>query len=92
VRGRPSTKTPLLAGDGPLSRVPPLVAFVVVIALFAAGVVIKGMLGAVLLGVLALGLLGLLAGTWHRLTPPQRGARLLVLGVLVAVMITVLRT
>ena len=91
MRGRRSTKTPLLAGDGPLSRVPPLVAFVVVIGLFAAGVIIKGVLGAALLGVLALGLLGLLAGTWHTLAPAQRVARVLVLGVLVVVIITALR-
>jgi hypothetical protein len=76
-------------GRGPLAGVPPLVAFAVVVGLFAAGVLIKGVLGAVLLGLLAVGVAALLAVTWPRLTPPNRAARVVVLLVLVAAAISV---
>ncbi len=77
----------LLPGEGPLSRVPPVVAFAVVVAVFAAGVIVGGVLGAVLLGLLAAGVAVLLGTTWPRLTTPERLGRALVLVVLVAVAI-----
>jgi hypothetical protein len=80
----------LLDGDGPLARVPPLVAFLAVAAIFAAGVLIGGGTGALLLGALAAGVAVLLATTWSVLAPGQRVGRVLVLLVLVAVAISVL--
>jgi hypothetical protein len=88
TRGRRSTKAPLLAGAGPLARVPAAAAFLVVIAIFVIAMVVKGVLGAVLLGVLALGVGGLLAGTWNVLSPPARVGRMVVLGVLIAVAVS----
>ena len=85
-------KAPLLSGSGPLARVPPLVAFLVVAAVFALGVVIGGGTGAALLGLLAVGVAVLLATTWPVLEPGQRVGRLLVLVVLVAVALSVLLT
>ncbi|PPK69138.1 hypothetical protein V5P93_001513 [Actinokineospora auranticolor] len=83
-------RTPLLAGRGPLARVPPVAVFALVIGLFAAGVLVRGPVGAVLLGVLAAGVAVLLAATWGVLAPGQRFGRALVLAVLVAVAISVL--
>ena len=80
----------LLAGDGPLARVPPLVAFLVVAATFAVGVLVGGGTGALLLGMLAAGVAALLATTWPVLAPGQRVGRVLVLLVLVAVALSVL--
>lgn len=85
VRGRRSSRTPLLAGEGPLARVPPAAAFVVVLALFVVAIVVRGLLGAALLGVLALGVAVLLAATWRVLAAPARVGRLVVLAALVAV-------
>ncbi|WP_436495377.1 hypothetical protein [Actinokineospora sp. HUAS TT18] len=85
-----SLKAPMLAGSGPLSRVHPLVAFALVAALFAAGVVVGGVVGALLLGVLVVGVAVLLAATWTVLSVGERVGRVLVLGVLVAVAISVL--
>ncbi|GGM82924.1 hypothetical protein GCM10012275_61850 [Longimycelium tulufanense] len=82
---RRSTRSPLLPGDGPLSRVPAVVAFLVVLGLFLAGVWVRGVVGAALLGVLALLVVGLLAATWHRLRPAERAVRLVVLLVLLGV-------
>lgn len=48
----------------------------------------RGVLGAALLGVLALGVGALLAGTWHALSAPARVGRVVVLGVLVAVAVS----
>lgn len=90
MRARRSTKAKLIEGDGPLSRVPPLAAFVVVAAVFVVGVVVRGAVGALLLGLLAAGVAVLLAATWRALAPAQRFARALVLGVLVAVAVSVL--
>lgn len=89
-RSRRSTKAPLLAGDGPLARVPPVAAFVVVVALFVAAVLVRGAVGAALLGVLAVGVGVLLAGTWHVLTPSARVGRVVMLGVVVAVAVSML--
>ena len=81
---RPTRKAQLLPGDGPLSRVPPIAAFLVVAAVFAVGVIVGGVVGAIVLGVLALGMAALLASTWGVLNPSQRGGRVVVLLVLVA--------
>lgn len=86
-RGQPfaARRGRLLPGEGPLARVPAVAAFAVVVVVFAAGVVLGGLLGAALLGVLAVGVAVLLATTWHRLVPAERLGRVLVLAVLVAV-------
>lgn len=90
MRGRRSLRAPLLAGNGPLARVSPVVVFLVVAAVFTLGVVMGGPTGALLLGLLALGVAVLLAATWQALEPGQRVLRALVLVVLVAVAISVL--
>ena len=75
----------LLPGDGPLARVHPLVVFVVVAAVFAAGAIVGGTLGFALLILLAAAVAVLLATTWPRLAPRERVLRVLVLAVLVVV-------
>jgi energy-coupling factor transporter transmembrane protein EcfT len=90
VSGKRSLKARLLPGDGPLARVSPLAAFLLVTVLFVLGVVIRGPLGALLLGLLAAGVIVLLAATWRALAPAQRAGRVLVLVVLVAIAISVL--
>jgi hypothetical protein len=83
-------RAPLLTGHGPLAKVSPLLAFIVVIGLFAVGIGVRGVIGAAILGVLAAGVAVLLAATWRVLKPGQRAGRALVLAVLVAVAISVL--
>lgn len=90
MRGKRSLKARLLPGDGPLAKVTPLVAFLVVAAVFVVGVVVGGVTGALLLGLLAAGVAVLLAATWRVLTPSQRFGRSLVLAVLVAIAISLL--
>jgi len=92
VREKRSMRAPLLSGNGPLARVTPLVAFLVVAAVFAVGVIMGGGTGALLLGALAVGVAVLLAATWRALSPGQRTGRVLVLVVLAAVAISVLLT
>lgn len=82
-----TSKRPLLPGDGPLARVRPVVAFVLVLGLFVTGVLVGGTLGAVLLGVLIVGAGVLLAATWKVLSPGQRMLRVVV--VLILLIITV---
>jgi thiol:disulfide interchange protein len=82
-------RRPLLPGSGPLAGVSPVLAFLVVAAVFVVAVVVGGMVGTVLLALLAVGVAVLLATTWQRLSPPERLARTLVLAVLVAVTIGV---
>lgn len=89
MRQRRSTKAKLISGDGPLSRVPAAAVFLVVAAVFVVGVVVRGMPGAVLLGALAVGVAVLLAVTWGALTSTQRFGRVFILGVLVAVAVSV---
>ncbi len=84
-RSRAERRAPLLPGEGPLARVPALVAFLGVLVVFVVAVFLGGVVGAVLLGVLALGVAGLLAATWGGLSPAERGGRALVLAALVAV-------
>jgi hypothetical protein len=80
-----TSKRPLLPGDGPLARVRPVVAFVVVLGLFITGVLVGGPLGATLLGVLVVGAVILLAATWKLLSPAQRTLRVVVLLVLLVI-------
>ncbi|WP_367131212.1 DUF6703 family protein [Saccharothrix sp. HUAS TT1] len=84
------SKRTLIPGSGPLSRVPAPAAFLLVLALFVAGVWVQGAVGALLLGVLALGVGALLAVTWPLLTPSARLLRVLVLAVLVLITVSVL--
>lgn len=75
----------LVPGDGPLARVPPGAAFVGVVAVFALGVWLGGVPGALVLGLLAAAVGLLLAAAWPRLTAPERTVRAGVLLVLVAI-------
>ena len=90
MRGKRASRAPLLAGNGPLARVPPVAAFALVIAVFVVAMVVRGPLGAALLGVLALGVGVLLATTWPVLAVPARAGRVIVLGALVAVAVSML--
>lgn len=90
MREKGSMRARLLPGDGPLARVSPLLAFVAVAAVFVVGVLVKGAVGALLLGALAVGVAVLLAATWRVLAPAQRVLRVLVLGVLVVIAVSVL--
>ncbi|QFZ17309.1 hypothetical protein [Saccharothrix syringae] len=83
------SKRTLIPGAGPLARVPAPAVFLLVLALFALGVWLRGPVGAVLLGVLALGVAALLATTWRLLAPSARVLRLLVLAVLVLITVSV---
>lgn len=84
-------RTQLIAGDGPLARVRPIAAFVVVIAIFLTGVLVSGLAGAILLGLLAAGVGVLLATTWSALRPNERLLRVLVLAIVVVVAVVQLR-
>jgi hypothetical protein len=90
-RGRLGSRAPMVAGDGPLAKVPPLVAFLGVLVVFAVAIWLRGVAGAVLLGVLGLGLLGLLAVTWQALRPADRVLRVVVVIILVGVAVSLLR-
>jgi hypothetical protein len=90
MRQRRSSRTPLLRGSGPLAKVPPAVAFLVVLVVFGLGIWLRGPLGAGLLGLLGLGVLGLLAGAWAVLRPADRVLRVLVVIILFGVAFGVL--
>jgi hypothetical protein len=92
MRSRRSGRAALIAGSGPLAKVPPIAVFAVVLGLFVAGILIRGVIGAALLGVLALGVAGLLAGTWRALTPSARAGRLIILTALLVVAISIALT
>ena len=91
IRRRADSRAPLLAGNGPLAKVPPLAVFVVVIIVFGVAIWLRGPVGAALLGVLGLGMLGLLAATWQVLRPAERVLRVIVVAILAAVAISLLR-
>lgn len=91
IRRRTDSRAPLLAGRGPLAKVSPLAAFLVVLVVFGIAVVVRGMTGAVLLGVLGLGVVAMLAATWQVLKPADRVLRVLVVLILAGVAITMLR-
>lgn len=90
VRVRGSARVPLLAGNGPLAKVPPIAAFGVVIALFVVAIVVRGVVGAAVLGVLVMGVGVLLSATWRVLPASARAGRVLVLVVLVGVAVSML--
>ncbi len=90
MREKGSMRARLLPGDGPLAKVSPILAFLVVAAVFVVGVVVKGAVGALLLGLLAAGVAVLFAATWRVLPPAQRLLRVLVLAVLVVIAVSVL--
>jgi hypothetical protein len=91
IRRRVNSRAPLVAGNGPLAKVPPLAAFVVVLVMFGLAVWLRGVVGAVLLGVLGVGVLTLLTVTWQALRPAERALRVLVVLVLAWVAFTLLR-
>jgi hypothetical protein len=76
-------------GNG--TGVPPAVAFAGALAVFAAGVLIGGVPGAIVLGTLAVLAGALLASAWPRLRPAERTVRLLVLLMLAVIAISVVR-
>lgn len=82
-------KRTLIPGSGPLARVPAPAVFLLVLALFGLGVWLQGAVGALLLGVLALGVATMLAVTWPLLTTSARVLRLVVLGLLVLIAVSV---
>ncbi|MQA11991.1 MAG: hypothetical protein GEU98_26330 [Pseudonocardiaceae bacterium] len=83
----PQLRSPLVAGDGPLAKVPAPAAFLVVLALFVLGVLVGGAGGALLLGFLAMGLVVLLAGTWHLLSRSDRVLRVGLLAIVIGLAI-----
>ncbi|HJP73476.1 MAG TPA: hypothetical protein VJ914_04360 [Pseudonocardiaceae bacterium] len=87
---RQSRRAPLIGGRGPLTKVPPIAAFLVVIVLFGLGVWLRGALGATLLAILDIGVIVLLVATWRALSSSARLMRVLVLVLLVAVEASVL--
>jgi len=91
IRGRVNSRAPLVAGNGPLARVPPAAAFGVVVVVFGLAVWVRGAVGAILLGALGVGLLVLLAGTWRALRPADRVLRVVVVLILAAVAVSLLR-
>ncbi|WP_309113039.1 hypothetical protein [Saccharothrix sp.] len=82
-------KRTLIPGRGPLAKVPAPAVFLLVLALFGAGVWIRGPVGAALLWMLVVGVAALLAVTWRYLAPSARVLRVLVLAVLVLVTLSV---
>lgn len=87
---RRSMKAKLIEGDGPLSRMPPIAAFLLVAVVFVVGILVGGGVGALLLGLLAAGIAVLLAVTWQALSPSERAGRAFILVVLAAVAVSVL--
>ena len=87
---RSSRRAPLIGGRGPLTKVPPIAAFVLVVVLFGLGVWLRGPVGAALLAVLDIGVLILLVGTWRALSSSARVMRLVVVVILLAVEASVL--
>ncbi|MFC4856548.1 DUF6703 family protein [Actinophytocola glycyrrhizae] len=92
MRERRSMKAKLIEGEGPLSRVPPFVVFLLVAAIFVVGILVGGGIGALLLGLLAAGVAVLLAVTWQVLSPSERAGRVFILAVLAVVAVSVLLT
>jgi hypothetical protein len=91
IRRRVDRRAPLLAGSGPLAKVPPVAAFLVVLVVFGLAIWLHGVVGAVLLGALGLGVLGLLAATWQVMKPADRVLRVIVVVILAGVAISLLR-
>jgi hypothetical protein len=91
IRRRTNSRAPLIAGSGPLAKVPPVVAFGMVIVVFGLAVWLRGVTGAILLGLLGVGVLTLLSVTWQALRPADRVLRVVVVAILAAVAISLLR-
>jgi hypothetical protein len=91
IRRRVDSRAPMIAGSGPLAKVPPMVAFLAVIVVFGIAVWLRGTVGALLLGLLGLGVLGLLAATWQALRPADRLLRVIVVLILAGVAVSLLR-
>ena len=91
LRQRVNTRAPIVAGNGPLAKVPPLAAFLVVLVVFGVAVWLRGVVGAVLLGALGVGMLAMLAVTWQTLKPADRVLRVVVILVLAGVAVSLLR-
>jgi hypothetical protein len=91
IRRRADSRAPMIAGRGPLAKVPPVVAFLAVIVVFGIAVWLRGAVGALLLGLLGLGVLGLLAATWQSLRPADRVLRVIVVLILAGVAVSLLR-
>jgi len=90
LQRRVNTRAPMVAGNGPLGKVPPLAAFLAVLVVFGVAVWLRGVVGAVLLGVLGVGVLTLLAVTWQTLKPADRVLRVVVILILAGVAISLL--
>lgn len=88
---RVNSRAQLVAGDGPLARVPPVAAFLGVLVVFGIAVWLRGVVGAALLGALGLGVLALLAVTWQTLRPADRVLRVIVVLILAGVAISLVR-
>lgn len=84
-------RAPIIAGDGPLKKVPPVAAFFGVLVVFGIAIWLRGVVGAVLLGVLGLGVLGMLAATWQTLRPADRVLRVIVVVILAGVAVSLAR-
>jgi hypothetical protein len=67
-----------------LTRIPPTAAFVLVLAVLLAGLLLPGIVGAALLTLLGLGLVGLTAVTWRVQPPATRVLRVIILALLFA--------
>ena len=80
----------MLAGSGPLARIPAAAAFFVVLVVFGLAVWLRGPIGAGLLGLLGAAVVVLLIGTWHVLRPADRVLRILVVAILAGVAISLL--
>jgi hypothetical protein len=91
IRRRVDNRAPLVAGNGPLAKVPPVGAFLGVIVVFGIGVWVKGVVGATLLGLLGVGVLALLAVTWPALRRADRVLRVVVVLILAGVAVSLLR-
>lgn len=91
MRTRRDSRAQLVAGNGPLAKVTPVAAFVVILAVFGLAIWLRGGTGAVLLGALDLAVIGLLVGTWTALRPADRVLRLVVIVILAAVAISLMR-
>jgi hypothetical protein len=87
---RRSRRAPLVGGRGPLTKVPPVAAFLLVVVLFGLGVWLRGAVGTALLAVLDVGVLFLLVGTWRALSSSARVMRLVIVVILLAVEASVL--
>ncbi len=87
---RRDRRAPLIGGRGPLTKVPPIAAFLVVVVLFGLGVWLRGAIGVTLLAILDIGVLILLGGTWRALSSSARVMRVVVVALLLAVEASVL--